>query len=323
MQRYNFVDRANIKFFLGLGFIKRSIFEMEKIFFLPDNLYLDQNHVFITGFPRSGTTLVLNYIFETGEFASLTNRDVPYLFAPNLFNYRNKRIKKQKRIHGDEIYENLDSPGAYDNVFLNFFDGYEEIYDEYVKYISLVLKKYKKQKYISKNNYLLNKVIIIKKLYKCSKVILLFRNPIDHATSLLKQHLHFCKVQNEDRFILKYMDLMLHNEFGKGHISWHENRKKYNFTDLNYWLDQWIQQYEKILFLKEKNDDFILLDIKDFCNNHDLRINLKKKLGIQQQSKFDNILKYKEGKIFNHQVDGELLKISNTIYSKLSINAFK
>ena len=39
---------------------------------------------------RSGTTILLNAIYETNEFASLTYQDMPFILSPNIWSKLNK-----------------------------------------------------------------------------------------------------------------------------------------------------------------------------------------------------------------------------------------
>ena len=78
------------------------------------------DHVFVTGMARSGTTVLLNAIYESNSFASLTYQDMPFILSPNLWSKINKdgfEIKKQERAHGDGISKNTSSPEAFEEVF--------------------------------------------------------------------------------------------------------------------------------------------------------------------------------------------------------------
>ena len=105
MINYNFFDRLNHHFFLSNKIIKKSFFELEKILFRSKINFYDEKHVFITGLPRSGTTLLLELLYKTKSFCSLTYFDMPLIMAPNLFS----KFKKKKaselinRYHSDFI----------------------------------------------------------------------------------------------------------------------------------------------------------------------------------------------------------------------------
>ena len=72
MHNYSNIQKFFHDFVLSKKIINRSLFELEKIFFLKKKKIKNQLHVFITGLPRSGTTSMLNYLFSLGEYTSLT-----------------------------------------------------------------------------------------------------------------------------------------------------------------------------------------------------------------------------------------------------------
>ena len=67
--------------------INKSIFELEKIIYqkkIESNHIKFEKHIFISGLPRSGSTGILNLLYDTSEFASLTYQNMPFILAPNL-----------------------------------------------------------------------------------------------------------------------------------------------------------------------------------------------------------------------------------------------
>ena len=87
MQNYNFLQKQIHRLVLGNQFLKKSLFDIEKsLFYKKQQNSRDQQHIFITGLPRSGTTILLEFLYQGKEFASLTYADMPFILAPNLFN---------------------------------------------------------------------------------------------------------------------------------------------------------------------------------------------------------------------------------------------
>ena len=91
---------------------------LEKLFFYKSNIPTDKNY-FICGLARSGSTSFLNMLYETGEFASFTYADMPFLFSPNLWGNIKKitgegRLRKIERAHKDGIKIGIDSPEAFE-----------------------------------------------------------------------------------------------------------------------------------------------------------------------------------------------------------------
>ena len=165
---------------------------------------------------------------------------MPFLMAPNFFSRIKikNNIEKKLRAHDDGIYYDLNSPEAFDEVFYNTFKN-DEIKENLKMYINLILHKNKKNLYISKNNNNYKRIELINSAFPNSKIIIPFRNPIQHAYSLLNQHKRFCILQKKNKFILEYMNLLGHYEFGLEHKSWNKSTNYNNFDDLNYWLEQW------------------------------------------------------------------------------------
>ena len=245
MQNYRNIQKFLHDFVLSKKIINKSLFEIEKIIYLKNRDIKNQSHIFITGLPRSGTTSLLNFLFSSGKYASLTYNNVPFILSPNfskLFN--NKNIAKKERAHGDGVNFDNNSPEALDEIF---FDNDEEfIKNELTNYIQLILNVNDKEKYLSKNNLNYKRIDLIKSILPNSFFFIPIREPLQHSYSLLNQHLNFSKLQKKDDFIRRYMNYFCHNEFGLNHKPWNQS---VNFNDLNkidYWLEQWFLFYQNI-----------------------------------------------------------------------------
>ena len=53
--------------------------------------------MFLSSLPRSGTTLLLNYIHSSYEFYSLTYRNMPFIMAPNFQIFKKKKFLQKKK----------------------------------------------------------------------------------------------------------------------------------------------------------------------------------------------------------------------------------
>ena len=254
MNNYSFTQKSLHNLILGNKFILRSLYDLEKIFFSKNIEDIKHNHhIFITSLPRSGTTILLNYIFSSQNFSSLTYRQMPFILSPNIFskiNFFSSNIKKE-RAHTDGILYNLDSPEAFDEIFFNLFD--EEEISELYNFINLVLNLNNKKRYLSKNNSNYKRIKLIQNLLPNSLFLIPMRDPSQQAYSLFKQHKNFLKLQEKDIFVLKYMNYLGHFEFGKNHKPWFKPNKFHDLNDHNYWLEQWLIFYNKI-FNEYKND---------------------------------------------------------------------
>ena len=85
---------------------------------------------------------------------------------------------------------------------------------------------------------------------------------MQHANSLLKQHIHFSQLQKNDNFIKRYMNYLGHNEFGLSHKPWNDSINFHNFNKIDYWLEQWFLFYRNIFdkYISYKNCHFVIYE---------------------------------------------------------------
>ena len=287
MQNYNTIQKFLHDFVLSKNIINKSLFELEKIIYLKDKDIINQLHVFITGLPRSGTTSLLNFLFSLDEYASLTYNNMPFILSPNFSKlFHKKNITKKERLHGDGINFDNNSPEALDEIF---FDNNEEfVKHELVHYIQLILLSNKKTKYLSKNNLNFKRIDLIQSILPNSIFLIPIREPLQHANSLLNQHLNFNKLQKEDDFIRRYMNYLGHNEFGLNHKPWNNPIHFNDLNNINYWLEQWNLFYEFIYnkFKSYENCYFVIyeeLDNPNYVEKILEKINLEKNQNIDLQ----------------------------------------
>ncbi len=321
IKNYNLIQKFFHKICFKNKIILKYLYEIEKVIFLKNqNNFKNFNHVFICSLPRSGTTALLNYIYSTNNYASLTYNDMPFILSPNIYSFLNLKsnIKKSERFHGDGISIDLDSPEAFDEIFFSLYETPEyEI--ELPKYISLILLKYNKNRYLSKNNLNAKRINLIKKIFPNSIILVPFRKPYNHSISLLNQHLNFLSLQNKEAFVREYMGDLGHNEFGIDHLSWNKSLRYKDFTKLDYWLEQWILYYSNILNEYKKFKNFYLLCYEKFENYHQIK-KLNELLNIKDANyKFVN-----KNKIYNQKIESDtnLLEKANKIYFELINIAF-
>ncbi len=276
MQNYNKIQKFMHDFILSKKVINKSLFELEKIFFLKRKDIKNQYHIFITGMPRAGTTSLLNFLFSSDEYASLTYKNMPFILSPNfskLFNMKN--IAKKERLHGDGIAYDINSPEALDEIF--FDNSKEYVENELVNYIQLILETNNKKKYLSKNNLNYKRFDLIQTILPNSTFLIPIREPLQHANSLLNQHLRFSKLQKEDDFIRRYMNYLGHNEFGINHKSWNVSINYKNINKIDYWMEQWILFYQNILnkYRLSKNCHIVIYEeLKNFNYLNDLLVKI-------------------------------------------------
>ena len=301
MQNYSKTQKLLHDLVFNNKIINKSLFEIEKIFYL-NKKKLDienETHIFITGLPRSGTTILLNFIYSTNEFASLTYGSMPFLLSPNFSKFFNKNeIKKIERIHKDGIYYDSNSPDTFDEVFFNNEEQF--VKKELLNYIKLILTSRNKFKYLSKNNLNYSRIDLIRSIFPNAIFIIPIREPLQHAYSLLTQHLNFISLQKKNDFIRRYMNYLGHNEFGLNHRPWNNFINFKDFNNINYWLEQWFMFYKFLLdnFKSQKNIHFVVheeLKNIDYVKKILKNINLKNIENI----KFDYFKTTNEKKIIN------------------------
>ncbi len=248
------------------------------------------HHVFVSGLARSGSTILMRSIYESEKFCSLTYRDMPFVLAPNLWakigNLSKKHIEKQKRIHGDGLMIDYDSPEALEEVFWRAFIGKKyicqdrliphvpdsELVQLFREYVALVRLRYNSDRYLSKNN---NNILRLKSLHSAfpnASILVPFRQPIQHSFSLLAQHQRSIKLQSENAFMRKYMGWLAHHEFGMDQrpfvidpLSMPNGSK----DNLDYWLEQWIFIHRYLLKtnFECKNGKLLFVCYEDLCGN--------------------------------------------------------
>ena len=246
VQNYTKIQEFLHDFVLSKKFINKSLFELEKFFYLKNVEIRDQSHIFITGLPRSGTTSLLNFIYASDQYASLTYKNMPFILSPNFSKLINSsNVLKKERIHNDGITYDLNSPEALDEVFFNTDD--EFIKNELINYFQLICLSENKMKYLSKNNFNFNRIDLISKFLPNCNFLIPIREPLQHSYSLLKQHLNFSHLQREDDFIRRYMNYLGHNEFGLNHKPWNDPIDYQDLNEIDYWLEQWCLFYQNIL----------------------------------------------------------------------------
>ena len=241
-----------------------------------------EHPVFITGLPRAGTTLLLELLFETGEFSSYTYRQMPFVLTPLLWDKITSKSRKQateqERAHGDGMAISVDSPEAFEEILWNnrladklFKDGcqqplrYDDLTDEFREAFTQLVRKMVALsggeqaaegsssvalRYLSKNNANLVRLDALTRLFPDSTVLLCFRHPRTHVASLTKQHDRFQKLHQEDAFSRQYMAWTAHHDFGANFIPISFDGTVTGQpapSDHRFWLKYWVDAYRHVL----------------------------------------------------------------------------
>ena len=298
--------------------MKEMYFDLEKSLYLNKTSEIKDNHVFIAGMARSGTTIILNAIYESNEFASFTYQDMPFILAPNLWSSINKggiAIKKKERAHGDGIKIDTSSPDAFEEVFWKTFDPSDNCnYDDFKHLVKLICLKHSKARYLSKNNQNIKRIDKILEHQPHSKIIIPFRDPIQHAFSLLNQHKRFNLLQKENSFTRKYMSWIGHSEFGTDYEPIFKDETIYNsHEDLNHWLEQWLLCY-KSLQQYQKNSNVRFNCYENLCGDPKEWKSLLDFIGLESVNNFDF---YESKKQISTSYDEDLYGQCKRLYKSL------
>lgn len=253
--------------------------------------------VFIAGLARAGTTILLEALYSTGAFTTLTYRDMPFVTAPYLWSkitkgHKLKEDLKKERAHGDRLYINYDSPEAFEEVFWMTFSNAKYVKDSYLELQDIdadLLEKYKRfvyniiarqgndssLRYLAKNNNNFMRIKAVKSAFPDSITIVPFRNPIDHAKSLHIQHERFLERHTNDPFSLKYMRWLGHFEFGVNFKPFKVSpealpKNREEPMELGYWLRYWKCFYEYVI--KHHASDVIFFDYDKFCEKPNISL---------------------------------------------------
>lgn len=230
-----------------------------------------QKPVFITGLPRAGTTILLELLSNSGLFCYHSYRDMPFVYTPLFWRKFSNRFAKQdalvERAHGDGIHINQLSPEAFEEMFylahfaedykrpeiIPWADDFEHKSFErfYRQHISKLMIRDNKTRYLSKNNLNIARLGFLKRCFSDGSFVVPFREPLDHALSLWRQHQNFSSIHHRNSFAQHYMAGIGHFDFGQNlkpvDFNHWSARCPYQSDDVNFWLNYWIACYEVLI----------------------------------------------------------------------------
>jgi hypothetical protein len=223
-----------------------------------------EKFVLVTGLARAGTTSLMQRLLETEAFSSLHYGNMPFVLAPGTWArfHAPKSTELKERSHGDGILVGATSAEALEEPFFRLAtgDGYisesalipheltEDGHKAYLNYQGLVRQEGKT--YLAKNNNALLRYPGLRALNREFVVVMMFREPMVHAASLLAMQRRYTAMQEQDPFVKTYMDWLAHHEFGLGHKPFRFEfgvEALGNPDTLDYWLDRWVDFYTHAL----------------------------------------------------------------------------
>jgi hypothetical protein len=340
---YNVAERALHRLALGSRPIAELTFDLNTMLSAADApAAQDERHVFVSGLARAGTTIIMRRLHETGQFRSLTYRDMPFVLCPNLWERVSARSRRDiaavERAHGDRIMVNVDSPEALDEVFWRVFAGPDYIKPDHLEphaadpeligkfrlYVSCILRSGGGHgagtRYLSKNNNNILRLGSLQAAFPRSVILIPFRDPLQHALSLLNQHLKFSKIQQEDSFARSYMTWLAHHEFGLEHRPfWFDSdqpfrRSTHSDGSINYWLEAWIRTYGHLQEHRPANS--LLVCYEDLCSSPTAWEAILARVGIEELPASDQPFSRAEDKAAP-EADERMLGQARALYEAL------
>jgi hypothetical protein len=203
---------------------------------------------------------------------------MPFILAPLLWSgiarpFR-QRVEPKKRAHGDGMMISLDAPEAFEEViWLAYLRNsivrpdrllpltVADISAEFISGMRVAMQKLiylavgpssVTPRYLSKNNANISRIDVLAELFPDATIVVPFRHPLAHVSSLQRQHEHFNVEHGQDRFAKKYMEWLGHYEFG-------ENFRPLNIDgwldavaipaqiNAEFWLRYWTAAYRHVL----------------------------------------------------------------------------
>lgn len=295
---YSPMDKVLHQLALGNGAVAEMTHDLDKAQNLKSSPPFEGSKpVFVCGLARAGTTVILRELYGSGQFSTLTYRDMPFVMAPNLWAKLsgNRSMETSERAHGDGIEVGLESPEALDEVYWRLMDGAAyikpdhlrphapnaETIEGYADYARLIMKRGKAPRYLSKNNNTILRIPALAKAFPDATFLVPLRDPLQHSLSLLSQHKRFSE---SDAFTQKYMTWLGHHEFGATH-------RPFRFTSeaahgdpetLDYWLKLWIAAHTHLEGIKATHPDQVLfISNETLGQDADAWLRLCGRLGLQ------------------------------------------
>ena len=317
MNNYSWLQQRLHQFALSTQFMREVTFDAESSLISTNKQ--NENHVFVGGLARSGSTILLNALHKSNEFASLSYKDMPFILAPNLWSklsFAKKDIAIFERAHGDGIKISTESPEAFEEVFwMTFNQNDADLQEKFKIYVQLINQKYQKERYLSKNNQNITRLELLSKTFPKSKILIPFRNPIQHAYSLLSQHKKFIEDSKNDKFISSYMKWIGHTEFGPNYIPIHNKNLSFkNDMDINHWIEQWYLTYSNCIETMKNKDNIHFICYEQLCTSEAYWLDILKILAIKETYNFI----FKESrKVITLDLDINMSSVANSLYIEL------
>jgi hypothetical protein len=200
---------------------------------------------------------------------------MPFVLCPLIWQGLTKPFQTQdarrERAHGDGLMVASDSPEAFEEMIWKHFwprhYGKDRIEPwstcddpEFLDFLHSHLKKIvalrangdEAMRYLSKNNLNISRLGCLPRVLPDAKFVVPFREPLQHAASLLKQHRAFLETHRDDAFAREYMEGIGHYDFGVNlrpvnFDGWLDRDRRSDAVELGFWIEYWIAAYRSIM----------------------------------------------------------------------------
>lgn len=275
-ERYGTLDRLLHRLAFRVPFAQRALADVEEALYRDRLAPVESGRpVFVTALPRSGTTILLELLVASGRFASHLYRDMPFVLCPMLWARFSRRFavedEPRERDHGDGLRISSESPEALEEMIWKAFwpDRYrgdrilpwtEEDRDpEFDAFFRAHMRKIvalrregpsDERRYLSKNNLNVARLAAPPPPLAEGVFLVPFREPVQQAASLLRQHRRFTIIHRESPFTREYMEAIGHHEFGAelkpvDYGGWLEGAPSPD--GLEFWIRYWVAAYRFVL----------------------------------------------------------------------------
>ena len=183
-----------------------------------------------------------------------------------------RSAEKRPRFHGDGMLIDLDSPEALEEVLWQAFwrrhyssdriepwqneenPEFEEFFRNHMRKI-ISLRRGNREptaRYVSKNSLNIARTRWLRQRFPNATIIVPFRDPVQQAASLLRQHRNFLSLHEEHSFACEYMRAIGHFDFGRNLCPvdfdmWLDSRTSQDPDELAFWLEYWVAGYRHLV----------------------------------------------------------------------------